>query len=132
MAKMTQTHRLYQILKNGEPVQVQKIADELKINYYSVAVYICELKAAFKADIKSVKNGRKVVAYQLLNADKIKVPVHRKSYLGEAPKAKATAIATIADELEAVNTGGISEREFADIRSSLGLDFGGRSDGGWE
>jgi len=130
---MTQTHKLYQILKNGDPVPVQKIADELRIAYYSVAVYIHELKHKFKGKVNSIRDGRKVVAYQLMNASEIKVPEYRRTYFAPA-KPKANALTTLADELEAVNSGGVSEKEFADIRSSLGLGdtFGGNSNGGWD
>jgi predicted ArsR family transcriptional regulator len=126
MAKQTQSFRLYQLLKSGEPVKTQVLSETLKIHVFSVPVYIHELKNQFKADIKSVREGRRVVAYQLVNADKVKVPEFRKNSYGEIPKAKPTVVQSIAEELEAANTGAVSEKEFADIKSSLGLgDFGG-------
>jgi len=135
MAMQTQTFRLYQLMKDGQPHEVQKIADYLKIRYYSVSVYIHEMKTAFKAEIKQVRDGRKVTGYQLLNASKIKVPEFRKNSYGEEVKPAIKSIASIADELDSVNSGTVSEKEFADIRSSLGLDtagFGGRNNGGWD
>lgn len=124
MRKPTQTFRLFQLLKADKQVSVETIAKTLGINYYSVSVYIHEMKAQFKADIKSVRNGRKVVAYQLLNGAKIKVPEFRKGSLGEVPQPKTakTRAASFAEEIESVNSGTVSEREFEDIRTSLGLD----------
>jgi hypothetical protein len=126
--KQTQTYRLYQILKSGEPVKIEVLASTLNIKTQSVPVYIHELKRVFKANIRSVREGKRVGSYQLLNADKIKVNEFPKNSYGPVAKAKPkTLIASIAEELEAVNTGGVTEKEFADIKSSLGLDgsFGG-------
>jgi hypothetical protein len=128
MAKQTQAFRLFQLMKSGEPVKAQVLSETLKIHIFSVPVYIHELKNNFKAEIKSIREGRKVTAYQLTNAEKIKVPEFRKNSYGEIPKAKTSVVASIAEELESVNTGTVSEREFADIKSSLGL--GGGSYGG--
>jgi predicted ArsR family transcriptional regulator len=133
MAKMTQTHKLYQILKNGDPVPVQKIAEDLGIHYYSVAVYIHELKKVFKANINSIRDGRKVKAYQLTNANKIKVPEFKKNtYM--LPKAKAKPVVGFTDDLnDETSISTVSEKEFADIRSSLGLDFGfSGNTSGWD
>lgn len=132
MAKQTQTFRLFQLMKSGEPVKVQTLADSLKIHIYSVPVYIHDLKANFKAEVKSVREGRKVVAYQLTNAEKMKVPEFRKNSYGEVPKAKPSVVASIAEELEAATNGTYGETEMADIKSSLGLGggFGGGSNRG--
>jgi hypothetical protein len=126
MAKQTQSFRLYQLLKSGEPVKTQVLSETLKIHIFSVPVYIHELKNQFKAEIKSIREGRKVVAYQLIDPNhKVKVPEFRKNSYGEVPKAKKSVVASISEELEAANTGVVGEKEFADIKSSLGLDFGG-------
>jgi len=131
MAKQTQSFRLFQLLKSGEPVKTQVLSETLKIHIFSVPVYIHELKNQFKAEIKSIREGRKVVAYQLTNAEKVKVPEFRKNSYGEVPKAKTSVVQSIAEELESANTGVVGEREFADIKSSLGLgDFGGGGRGG--
>jgi predicted ArsR family transcriptional regulator len=125
--KQTQSFRLFQLLKSGEPVSTQVLSETLKIHVFSVPVYIHELKNQFKAEIQSVREGRKVTAYRLLNAGKVKVPEFRKNSYGEIPKAKKSVVSSIAEELEAANTGVVGEREFADIKTSLGLGFGGYS-----
>lgn len=129
--KPTQAFKMFELMKAGEEITTSTIASKLDISISSVPVYIHEMKRQFKADIKSIRDGRRVTAYQLINAAKVKVPEFRKNALGEIPtKVKPKIITNLAEELESVNNGTVSEREFADIRSSLGLDFGGFSSGG--
>ena len=132
MAKQTQTFRLYELLKSGKEISTRVLADTLSIKDASVPVYIHEMKDQFKADIESIRDGRRVTGYKLLNAAKIKVPEFRKNALGEVPKKKVVlkGSTSLADELESVNTGIVSESEFNDIKSSLGLDFGFGGRGG--
>jgi hypothetical protein len=124
MSNATQTYKLYEVLKSGEPVTVAKIAEELKIKVLSVPVYIHGLKAQ-KAEIKAIREGRKVVSYQLTNPTEVKIPEFRKNSAEASlvPKNPGT-IAKLADqaiEEPSANTI-VSEREIADIRSSLGIE----------
>lgn len=129
MSNATQTYKLYEVLKSGEPVAVAKIAEELKIKVLSVPVYIHGLKAA-KAEIKAIREGRRVVSYQMTNANAVKIPEFRKNSaeatltLTKGGGIKQLAATTLEDT--SVNTS-VSDKEIADIRSSLGIDFGGHS-----
>jgi biotin operon repressor len=148
MSKATQSYRLFQLLKAGDVVSKQSISTELKIDFKSVPVYIHELKKTHKADVLSVRNGRKVTGYKLVDKN-LKVPQYRKNSLALPPelrvvksraknnkknKAVITAPSILA-KVDASAAGGhdvpvldkdaevtqISEREFADIADSLGV-----------
>lgn len=123
MSNATQTYKLYEVLKSGEPVTVAKIAEELKIKILSVPVYIHGLKAQ-KAEIKAIREGRRVVSYQLTNVVDVKIPEFRKNSAEASltPKKPGTIKDLTAQTIEepSANTL-VSDREIADIRSSLGI-----------
>jgi len=133
--KATVNYRLYNLLKSATTLNKEVIAKEFGIKPVSVPVYIHEFKKAIKtAVIENIMDGRKVIAYKLITKD-LKVPQYRKNAAGAVPtKAKmprkgATASTAIVLEDGSVpvldtDTGNVSEREFADIRSSLGIGSG--------
>lgn len=128
MSNATQTFKLYEVLKGGEPVTVAKIAEELKIKVLSVPVYIHGLKKA-KANITAIREGRKVTSYQMTNAAEVKVSEFRKNSADAIPRIKASVAGDnkkieVTGDDAAANTA-VSDREFADIRSSLGLPSSG-------
>jgi hypothetical protein len=144
MSKNTQMFTLFNILKGAgdKGVTKEKIAEVMGVKEVSVPVYLFELKKNFKAQLETVKNGRTILLYKLINADKIVVPQHRKGAIltkkvtqplakGNVPKAvKASGtpkksikedsfdVATLDPDIKVTE---ISDREFADIKSSLGL-----------
>lgn len=126
MAHATQNYRLFQLLKASTTCRKEVIAKELGVGLVSVPVYIHELKRLFKADIESIRVGRLVVGYSLKNKD-IVVPQFRKGY---AHKQKAVATpATLPGGATPIpdkdmDITRVSDREFADIRSSLGINYG--------
>lgn len=130
MANATQNFRLISLLKAGNSVKKEVVAKELGVNLVSVPVYIHELKRLYKADIESVYGGRKVVAYRLRNKDVV-VPQFRRGHVTKY--VKKTAPAVVSDGSVAVpdkdlDVTQVSDREFADIRSSLGVSsFGSGS-----
>ena len=128
MAKQTQNFRLFTLLKSSTTVSKEVIAKELGVKVNSVPVYIHELKKLHKAEIETVRKGREVIAYKLVNRD-VKVPEYRKNAADSAVKKPVKVITTPSDGSVAVPDADlevtqIGEREFADIRSSLGVDFG--------
>ena len=103
MAKSTQNFRLLQLLKASETVSKETVAKELGVALASVPVYIHGLKKTFKAEISTVKDGREVIAYKLVNKD-IVVPEFRKNTAGVAPVAKkATNVAKKATKAQVIN-----------------------------
>jgi len=136
MSKQTQNFRLYELLKStSAAVTKQAIAATLGVKVGSVPVYIHELKRLHKAEIVSVRDGREVVAYKLISTKDVKVPEHRKNAASVMPvKASKknggnTVIVQNADGSvpvpdEDLDIAQVGEREFADIRSALGVDTG--------
>jgi hypothetical protein len=138
--KSTQNYKLFVLLKSAGATGVKKeyIAKELGVSLVSVPVYIHEIKRLFKADVKSIKNGRNVVAYALMNADKVKVNQFRRNAAGSVAKPPKVVV-TKAEEVKVedgsvpipdkdLDIAVISDREMSDIRDSLGVSFGGT---GW-
>ena len=122
-------------MKSGETISKEKIAKVLGVKLISVPVYIHELKSQFKAKILSVREGRKVVGYKLdtKESKNIKVPQFRRNAVSAMPAKKpvtANNVVQVSDDgsipvldKDAEITR-VSDREFADIRSSLGVDSG--------
>ena len=137
MSKTTQNYRLYELLRGatGE-VSKEQIAKTLDIKLVSVPVYIHELKRLYKAEIESVhapatgaRGGSKVTGYRLVSKS-LNVPALRKgAAVPYTKKVSQPASEKLADGSVAVpdkdlDIAQISEREFDDVRSSLGIGFG--------
>lgn len=136
MSNATQAHSLYNLFtaSSSKSVSRDEIAKHLGVSEGSVPVYIFALRKFFKADIENVKDGRKVVAYRLVNADTIKVPSHRvyrRNENGEVVLEKPNTanvqktatfknseVEILDKDLDIANLG---DTEFADIKASLGL-----------
>jgi len=131
--KLTQNFRLFTLLQSGEVVSKETIKSTLGISENSVPVYIFELRDKFNADVESVREGRKVVAYKLKN--KIKVPQHRSNNaqyekpVTDTKPVQDGSVAILDSENEPQS---ISDREMADLRDQLAIDhdysFGGHGD----
>ena len=116
--KVTQNYRLATLLQSGSVVSKDEIVKTLGVDQYSVPVYIHELKRLYKAEIKSVRNGRKVIGYQLTN--KIKVPQYRSN---NAQVEKVIKPVVVDGALPVLDPGTtvFDEREMLDVKDSLGL-----------
>lgn len=59
---------------SGKPVTVKEIDDVLgkEIEMYRISAYILGIKYDYKGVIKTAKNGRNVISYQLVNVDEVK------------------------------------------------------------
>jgi len=81
MSNATQSYSLFQLLKTGNVVKKELIASTLGVKLMSVPVYIHELKKSHKAEVKGIREGRKVIGYQLVMDIKkpIEVPEFRKN-----------------------------------------------------
>jgi predicted ArsR family transcriptional regulator len=127
VAKNTQNFVLFQLLKSGGTVSKDIIAETLGVKLMSVPVYIHELKNQFKVKIVSVRNGRKVIGYKLIDTDS-KVPQFRKNSI-EVPKAIPAKTVVVSEDGSVpvldkdAEITQVSDREFADVRESLGLNY---------
>lgn len=128
---------LFSLLKSSvNGASPEACAKELGFEVNSVAPYIFALRNKFGANIESIREGRIVVGYKLLNANEIEDKIVN-SRRGRKPKAvvatpqkiKATVdtkksvddngeVATFDVDLEIAK---ITDREFDDIKSQLGF-----------
>ena len=135
MSKGTQGFILYNLMKAAGDKGVTKaeIAKALGVREGSIGIYLFGLRKFCNAEFETVKQGRKVVSYKLINADKINVPSARrgsKTVTKPAKVAKVTKTAAvkpakveqdhIAPDAD-LHVSQFSDREFNDIKSSLGL-----------
>jgi hypothetical protein len=132
MSKNTQMFNLYSALKEAGSRGVSKdaAAKLLGVQEISVPVYFFSLKKYFNAELDTIKNGRKVVAYKLVND--VNVPQYRKNVAAAAtPVKKIKNKMTVkkiemneqevnmTDDANGVMT--IDDRELLDIKDALGL-----------
>ena len=84
---------VYEMLKDGKPFKFETLVSRLGCKPVSAMVLICALKRDFKADIETIRDGRKVDCYQLHNAADIASTMVGKT---KATKTKASKIAKVA------------------------------------
>lgn len=123
-AKVTQYFRIWTLLQPKEPVSIDAIQTLLGVKRQSIPIYIHELKKFFGAEIESIKEGLKVVAYKRLND--AKVPEYRRNNGQYVPKKTAT-VTTEGDATAIIDKDNdlavVGEKEMADLRESLALDI---------
>jgi biotin operon repressor len=149
MAKSTKYFELFTALKAGgergaSPPALQKATG---FNQGALAVYIHALRTKFGCQIESVRNGRTVVAYRLINGDALEgviTPARKKraavakkpktvaKKVARAPK-KALRTVTVAKTPKKSDTGIVevpdrdmeiteyNDRELMDIQAQLGI-----------
>lgn len=137
MSKNVQAFTLFNALKAAGPKGISKddVAKILGVADNSVPVYIFNLRKTYNANLKVVKDGRKIVAYILENADTVAVPQVRKNARGTSatPKAKKAVKAGVVKAAPVTNDGSVSildddleisdygDAELRDIADSLGV-----------
>ncbi len=139
--KVKQNTVLFELLKSNPDngVSKQVIAETLGVKESSVPVYIHALKKEFKkqfkhhADIVTVRVGKKAANYKLVNADGVNLSSDA-SKSKKAVKSKPVVdsdsnnVVTVSEtgELPIIDKDNdivsISDREFADLRDSLGVN----------
>ena len=124
---------VYEMLKDGKPFKFETLVSRLGCKPVSAMVLICALKRDFKADIETIRDGRKVDCYQLHNAAAIaskmvgkakatktqkvaKVAVLKTKTVVSAPKAAAAS-----DEIPTVEVEEVGFDELASLKAELGL-----------
>jgi len=103
MSKTTKYFDLFSALKAGgdKGVTPESLAKTLNFTTGALAVYIHALRHKFGAQIESVRNGRTVVSYRLVNVAEMEAAItpNRKPRTTKAakaaPKAKATKVAKV-------------------------------------
>jgi hypothetical protein len=118
-------------MKDGKPVPVEKMIKTLNVKQGSIMCLISALRNDFGGEVKTVRDGRKVLSYQLTNADKVKIPT--KATKTKAPKVARVAVtktkttvsrkaAAATDEIPNLEVQEIdSDAELASLKAELGL-----------
>lgn len=92
---------------NGKPVTIDEIEQTLgkEIQMYRLSTYIWHIKTRANGAIKTVKDGRKVVAYQLVNVQDVKDYMNKQNFVSSKPakvaKTKQTKKVEKLDDLQA-------------------------------
>jgi hypothetical protein len=151
MSKTTKYFELFSALKAGgdKGVTPDALAKSLHFTTGALAVYIHALRHKFGAVIESVRNGRTVVAYRLVNVAEMEAAITpnrkpRTTKATKAPKAKATKTPKVKAKAKAkvkaapvktkvrddgpvevldedLDIAEITDRELNDIRDQLGI-----------
>lgn len=149
MAKTTKYYELFSALKAGgdKGVSPEALAEALGFKIGALAVYIHALRHKFGANIESIRNGRTVTLYRLVNIEEMEKVISptRKPRTTKAQatakvkpkKAKAKRTATVTRKTrtpkkvrrdgpvevldEDLDICDVTDRELADIADSLGI-----------
>ena len=110
--------KIITLMLNGKPVTIDEIEQTLgkEIQMYRLSTYIWHIKTRANGAIKTVKDGRKVVAYQLVNVKEVKDYMSKQNFTGSsAPKVAKTKKVTKLDDLQA-------EKVSADVATAEVVD----------
>jgi hypothetical protein len=128
---MKKVEVLFTLMQSGKPVSVEIMIKTLNVKQGSIMCLISALRNDFGAEIETVRDGRKVLSYQLTNADNVKIPT--KATKTKAPKAARVSVtktktvvskkaAVAADETPTLEIEEIdSDAELASLKAELGL-----------
>jgi hypothetical protein len=129
---MKKVEVLFTMMQSGKPVDVESMIKTLNVKQGSIMCLISALRNDFGAEVETVRDGRKVLSYQLLNADKVKIPT--KVAKVAKPKVAKVAVlktkATVSRKATAVADADIptldvqeidSDAELASLKAELGL-----------
>lgn len=107
MSKSTKYFELFSALKAGgdKGVEPTALAKTLNFSMGSLAVYIHALRHNFGAVIESVRNGRTVTAYRLVNIAECEKTIspNRKPRTSKTPSKKAKAKANLAARIQKIS-----------------------------
>jgi len=130
---MKKVEILFTIMKDGKPVPVEKMLKTLNVKQGSIMCLISALRNDFGANIETVRDGRKVLTYQLTNVDKVKIST-KAPKVAKAPKAPKVAVlrtkttirkpkAAVVDDgsVATVEVVEVGFDELAALRAELGL-----------
>lgn len=80
---------VYEMLKDGKDFSFDKMVSKLACSPTTAMVLICALRRDFDAQIESVRDGRKVIAYRLDNAAALATKMVAKVKAPKTAKVKA-------------------------------------------
>ena len=128
---------LHALMQSGSKVSLDKMMQTLGIKQGSVMCLISALRNDFGAQIETERDGRKVLSYQMTNADKVVITSKKTAKtpkVAKTLKVKATKTKTVVsrkaakdDEFDVptldadLDITEVSDAELADLRNQLGL-----------
>lgn len=73
-SKLAPYEKILTVLISGKPVTIEELDTTLgkEIHIYRLSTYMWHIKTNVNGVVKSIKDGRKVTAYQLINVDEVK------------------------------------------------------------
>ena len=127
---------VYEMMKDGAPIKFDDLVTRLGCKPVTAMVLICALRS-FKAEIDTIRDGRKVESYQLTNAADIATTMastKTKTKAVKTAKVKTSKMSSVVSRKAAKNdefgvptidpdldVTEVSEAELADLRNQLGL-----------
>lgn len=130
---MKKVEVLFTLMKDGSKVPVEKMIKTLGVKQGSIMCLISALRNDFGGDIETERDGRKVLSYQLKNADAVKITSKTKAPKVAKPKAVKTPKVAVTKVKSTVKTSAVptidadfdvsevSDSELADLKNQLGL-----------
>ena len=123
---------VYEMLKDGKPLKFDNLVKRLGCKPVTAMVLICALKRDCNADIETIRDGRKVDAYQLKNAAAIASKMVGKTKAVKAPKAAKVAVlktktkvskpkAAATDDIPTLDIEEVGDSELESLKAELGL-----------
>jgi hypothetical protein len=101
--KLAPFQKLLTVMVTGKPVTIEEIDATLgkEIHMYRLSTYMWHIKVNANGVVKVIKEGRKAVAYQIMNPDEIKKYLNTtgvtKSGFTPGKTTKVTKVAKLAD-----------------------------------
>ena len=96
-SKLKPFQKLLTIMVSGKEVKISEIETLLgkEIQMYRLSTYIWHIKTNADGVVKAIKDGRKVIAYQLCNVDEIKAYMNRVGISATATARSVTSNAKV-------------------------------------
>ena len=123
---------LFTLMQDGKPVPVEKLMKTLNVQQGSIMCLISALRNDFGGDVVTERDGRKVLSYQLTNADKVKIPTK----VAKVAKPKAAKVSVVKtktvvnrkqkavvtdDAIPTLEVEEVSDADLESLKAELGL-----------
>ena len=123
---------LFTLMQDGKPVPVEKLMKTLNVKQGSIMCLISALRNDFGGDVVTERDGRKVLSYQLTNADKVKIPTK----VAKVAKPKAAKVSVVKtktvvnrkqkaavtdDAIPTLDVEEVSDDDLESLKAELGL-----------
>ena len=123
---------MFTLMQDGKPVPVEKLMKTLNVKQGSIMCLISALRNDFGGEVVTERDGRKVLSYQLTNADKVKIPTK----VAKVAKPKAAKVSVVKtktvvnrkqkavvtdDAIPTLEVEEVSDADLESLKAELGL-----------